>query len=521
MMHAFQDRLRRLALPVARYWGVHFAIVVGDDQVEVAGMDLRQILVNSRLALASDAEIQMVLLHEWGHRTIAPRSHRAQRAVCGQLVDRHAISGDLAYLVTSIGYDLIVDRWYARTPEWSAEYRPFFLIFFAGLTADLLERHARSANPCKEDLRINLLVHALRVANLDPDAVPEAARDQVAVVSELLQVLFGQDQPGDKAPPASDHDQRVLAFAEAFLALLPERQRQPDARWLLAMVRILDHLAHVVASRAGLRLAAQDGAATRASAGPDSRHKTARGSAVNLDERLAREVVDYLEKSRARPRRVPDVWRESHPLGQLDLKRSYRCAPLLIPGLTTRRLRPSQRATRHPGNLRETLCLVIDDSGSMSGDGARFARSLAEGITRYASRRAVRLALVTFGSDVHTAIRAGHRYGDIRRHLHTLDGNLGGTLLLPAFATVRQWLLADPTPHQVVLITDAKLSDWKKTMQTTQALIELARLTVLVVDTDIPHQLIEASRSHPANLRLARIDTRAAHYGARLEEILP
>lgn len=107
----FVDRLRRLALPVARYWGVHYPILVTRDDVEYAGINFRELVVNARLAGVSDAELQMVLAHEWGHRTRAPKGPRAHARMRAELTSRLGIGVQLADHLTAVAYDLIVDRW--------------------------------------------------------------------------------------------------------------------------------------------------------------------------------------------------------------------------------------------------------------------------------------------------------------------------------------------------------------------------------------------------------------------------
>lgn len=73
------ERVRELADPVARFWGVYLEVVPATGEVDYAGTDFRQVLVSRRLVTASDAEIRMVLAHEWGHRTLAPVVAARQR----------------------------------------------------------------------------------------------------------------------------------------------------------------------------------------------------------------------------------------------------------------------------------------------------------------------------------------------------------------------------------------------------------------------------------------------------------
>lgn len=478
------SRANRLALPIKKKWGKHFPIVeVKTGQIEWAAIDFNHILLGEQAAEATDAELELFLMHEWMHRIGLPKSpanndhiHDAVRQGVGKALD--AVRGPV-----DLAIELIVDRLNMDQPDTGKRYRETGGLFF--------EQHILLENPYPGTPKLQTPVSGLfRLANFQVQINDERWEASGEVISGLLDCLF-QDWPGDGNP--NDVDDllfiaRITRFTRDFLRefpSLPEFDLDVTAPWIIYRP-IRTHWADNE-----LRLDEMDMA-------PQALHQ-------RFDLSLSRQITDRLFTSTFDTVMTTGRWLPGHPLQWLDIKRSYRTWHEIIPGRTTRRQIPGKRLSQKQASRGKRMLLVLDDSGSMNGKRALFARSLAHGVALYCARRKIETGLITFGAEVDTVIFPSHRLSSLCDHLAVLNGNLGGTNLHPALAQALR-IQQTTSLSNLVLITDAEAYDWDRVEKQLLQLATACKITLFLINGELnPEAREQLSRTrHP--IRIFRID---------------
>ena len=519
---ALPDRLNAIAWPIKCHWAKHFPIqVLIDDDVGMAGMDFSQVYVHPDLAGFDDDTLFCILAHEWAHRMVSPKSHQAGRRIFAAVAGALDLEPVIAQFIAAPAIELIVDRSNAEVAHWGERYTYGFNAAFRSIVQQqrLKERRKDQKRGERAPGRVAYqMILALRMANMLDGALPAyitALEDDArALIATLFEDWRGYDDADDP-----DHIRKIIRFSKAFYDWLPQellQEREQLLRLLKTIARQLDMLSALLASRP------DEAGATRHKGKPSGSGAVSHSQAATrrFDLGLTRQVTDHLMQQSHKPRQITGLWQPGHPFSQLDLKRSVRCAPKLIPGMTTRRKTDSARIRHIERGRKLKLCLVVDDSGSMGGDEARFSRSICEGVNRFAAFSDIHLGLITFGSDIDICLPPQRRYGQLTRALSKLDGNLGGTNLKPSLAQLLQFIASDPEISHAMLITDASFSDWDACLPIMNALLAQIRMTVLMINSEIDDAVLEAARAHPNAITAFRIDPNQPPAANILEEII-
>lgn len=507
----FFNRLCQLAYPIRVDTGVHLKLLVGNDHTDLAAMNFDTVFINKRMARFSDAELSCVLLHEWGHRLVSPRSPHFDTQIRHHLIHEHDIDKDVAHMLTAIAYDILVDHFYSTHDKWGKLYGETVTGFFHWIFDDYIKQ-SKTTNQCQDEYTVNMMQFCLRMLNLGNSDLPIELEAFQQVASSLLNRIL------DKQFTLSDqhHQQRVIDFALALYDWIPQSQKNNRNGFLITFEELTSVLLKTAPFPTTLAFEFPDISMT-GTGHAETRQTTSKSTSFDLT--LVRQVTHFLQQNRCSARPIPALWQEQHALRELDIKRSLRCYPELLPGLTTRRMTPGRQNKKH-GNETTAYCLVIDDSASMSGKPAQFARSLAEGINRFALYQKKPIGLLIFGNDVKQAYKPGYRHHQLTEHLQNLDGNLGGTNLSPALETLYAWFSDNITIGDIWIITDAELESWTELVQLTSRLIPEGKITFLLLNTTVPKEFKSHFKQYRERIRFLHCNPEAPINNNFLKETL-
>ena len=501
----FQARLNTVASPIGSFWGKYFPIRVLDEflSVPVAYMDFKKVYVRSGLAALDDDHLRCILAHEWAHRMVSPASPGTGMEIVRRVADALNISLLHAKTLSDPAIELIVDRANCGLPPVSNIYAPILF--------DVIEGLRNSKEFSQERSDGSDLIFALRLANLlGISNLPPDLRDMEKHVAPLLEELFS-DWNGHEDEEDPIHINRIIRFSRQLAELL--RDIESNLRIIaLATERIED-------ATTGLGSVPESPDPAKGPGGSNedlpARPRTRPQPELNLA--LCRTVTNHLLNTARRGRPHTIIWQPSHPLHKLDFKRSVRCHPKLIPGLTTRMRGEGRRITRRTGN-RMSICLVVDDSCSMAAH-AIFSRSVCEGILRFAESRDFPIGIITFGALVGEARRPEKRHAEISRVISELNGRLGGTRLCPALKVLSGFLNNERDITHVILITDAEIDDLNEaTSEVFRRIREDIRITSLIINQDVPADYIKEAGE--GNEKMFRLNPDRPLHAGILEEII-
>ncbi len=515
--HLFEQQLKTLAWPIQCYWAKYFPIkVITTEPIDVAAMDYTQVYMHPTLTKFHDDVLFCILAHEWAHRMVSPKSidagHRIIEAVAAAL----HIDFELAQLLSDPAIELIVDRSNCEIKLWHHRYQAGFIESFRFFSDELKRTSFASANMDSEMLQFQQMIIALRMANVSTDSLPAFIRHQEKSVRILIDLLF-EDWYGSADLEDKDHIGKIIRFSKAFYKALPQELLEQRA----LLHQLLSQLSDLMVNLADYSSRHQDGKKNHAIeiAVSDSNHIT-QNEDNPVDIQLMRQVTDHLLKQAHQARQISGLWQPGHPFAKLDYKRSFRCSPTLIPGMTTRRNTDSSRISHLKPGKRLRLCLIVDDSGSMAGEEATFARSICEGINRFAAVKDFHIGLITFGSEIGIAYPPERRYYRLSKALAELDGTLGGTNLLPALQRLSQYIESDRDISHAMLITDASFSDWEQCQQPISEILHQIKITILLINSGIPDQILKPIKQHRHAINMFKVDPSEATDIAILEELI-
>ncbi|MDX8395864.1 MAG: VWA domain-containing protein [Mariprofundaceae bacterium] len=515
--HLFEQQLKTLAWPIQCYWAKYFPIkVITTEPIDVAAMDYTQVYMHPTLITFHDDVLFCILAHEWAHRMVSPKSidagHRIIEAVAAAL----HVDFELAQLISDPAIELIVDRSNCEIKLWHHRYKAGFIESFTFFADELKKTSFASADMDSEMLQFQQMMLALRIANVSTASLPAFIRHKEKDARILIDILF-EDWYGCADLENKDHIGKIVRFSKAFYSVLP--QELLDRRALLH--QLLSKLSDLMANLADYSSSHQHGDEKHTTINIDSSNNSMTRHQDNpFDIRLTRQITDHLLKSAHQSRQITGLWQPGHSFAKLDYKRSFRCSPALIPGITTRRNTDSSRSCHLESGSKLRVCLLVDDSGSMAGEEATFARSICEGINRFAALKDMYLGLITFGSKIGIASPPERRYHRMTKALSMLDGNLGGTNLLPALQRLSQYVESDRELGHALIITDASFSDWDQCQQPISEILAQINITILLINSHIPEQILEPLKSYQYKLNVFKVDPSKPTNIAILEEII-
>jgi Mg-chelatase subunit ChlD len=514
------ERLNRIAWPIKRHWAKHYPIrLTSEHEISHAATDYQQVLVNRSMARFDDASLFVLLAHEWMHRMGSPKSLEIRRRIF-DLVEQ-SVNLPAPFLVqgVNLAIELIVDQTNCDVAEWGYQYTQAHSLLLEDILQTVGKTLASANSESKHTHWTACVGLATRRLMVNRDPLPEAFEKYrlpaMALVNSLRENWPGTGAPDDPDDP--DHIGKITRFVRKFSELIP-RPLPSTASPLDDLIQLLGQIERDLRRLPGNSLhpprIAQSGQQSST-----SRSRSNGNYDRDFDTRIVRTVSARLFQAARKARPLTGLWQPGQPVSRLDLKRSQRVWPGLIPGLTTHRYVSSGRLSRHRGVLRHRLCLVVDDSGSMGGNEARFARSLAQGVTQFAALRQIETGLITFGGDVDVREPPGTRYHTLTRHLQRLDGKLGGTCLGPALARVEELFRANETLTQLFLITDAEVADLEESEAALTRILRETHMIVLLINSEIPDAFHKRFGKLAAKVRFYKADPRRPPENSWLEEL--
>ena len=333
--NAFQQRLNAIAWPVKCHWAKHFPIeVTVNEEVGVAAMDYERILVHPKLAQFSEAVIFTVLAHEWAHRMASPKSIEANKRIVEAVSQDLNIDLEQAMLVSNPAIELIVDRTNCEVDSWSDVYKEGFTDSFQFFLKEF-ENNQSNSSDIDDVLNFSQMHFALRLTNVCSEKLPFYIQHQEAQARKLIEILF-EDWNGFSDKDDSDHLGKIIRFSRAYYEWIPKELLEQSAS-LQSLVDQLDNLMTKLIADSSQRALGK----SCSSSGNKALNK--QNEKAVFDSKLSRQVTDHLLSLAHKPRQITGLWQIGHSFSKLDLKRSTRCSPTLIPGVTTRRKTDSNR----------------------------------------------------------------------------------------------------------------------------------------------------------------------------------
>lgn len=487
---AARGRLDECADRVAAFWGVQMPVVVG----EVAATDWNVVQMPSDWAEMPDATVLGLLLHEWGHRTLAPVG--IVQALWWELLAKLAGIGD-SHEAVNLATDLLIDRFYASHPLWGGSYREFL-----GREHERFLERARMAEHdggdplsdllggCYQDLLARVatadgLAHGLdhelaRTANdvlLDDrrplDDCMRGFFEAVAPVFRARRSKISPLQHGGQRRSKGSGRGPVVALVGRPAAW---RSATWDARELVRLLvsagvavpdPVLDEVcgARAAEVRARLRVAWSLARVER--------------TVARLERRLTGERQEN-----------STLWRVGDTLRTLDPILTFERSARLIPGVTTlRRTRTSQQ--RDTAGL-GALCLIVDNSGSTSGPVMETILDAAVGLLEAARRLRVPASLIVFGTGVVAAVPIGRDYDHIATLLASLESQSGGTRAAPALELALRDAARVRGRVATVVFTDSYIFDVREAIPPLAALVARGPTVLFCVESRLDSELMEA-----------------------------
>jgi len=448
-----ERRLSALASPISAFWGQGLRVTASG---ETAYFNWREVVIPEGNCELSDEALTCLLLHEWGHRTLAPVT--VARGYWWEILARLEGIAPTADAV-NIACDLIIDDWYIRHPLWGQAYSRNELAEIHKRLGDAEVRARLHGNPL---YRLLIACYASIL-----DAAKELPRFEVE--TPLAEAALGELFDGSRTM-----DDRVRGFCRvaspvfrewARLNAVPMRERGTGlgvplepivgrARPWRGKNWNPDELIRLLVSNTGQ--VPKDWLSEICGAGV-ARKVHARLRVLESLARVASRVEAATERLRIDRYEGVESWRVGEPLHELDAKATLERSGLILPGLTTVRKR---RGRSHEAqSALPALCLVIDNSGSTQGAVIEGELDAAVALLEVARRTNVSVSAIVFGSDVVASVAPGRKHDEIEMLFGGLSGQSGGTALAPALRQAISWLPADGSSMGTMVFTDSYVWD--------------------------------------------------------------
>ena len=451
-MPCTKEDLRAFSERIQKYWGAHLYVRV--VPTGTPAMDWKTVQIPSEFTGWTPATLLEVLLHEWGHRTLSPLSP-ARMHLWRKVAMTAGLTEAQGQMVGNIAADAWVDSAYLRSSDWGAAYTEGMLDEVEMLAT---QGDANAGGTSGAFRRIYSSFHSrlVRDAGVGPAPAPGHA------------IL---------ADPASPEERAV---AEGMWKIVYDDARDEETR-IRDLARLLKpHLPPEITIR--LRVSVS---LTGAEPGP----RGDLGPLLELADRFGVEAVDVaphlnaeaIRKLRLRPQRlalyarvVPTVkaflgkrermrfagyksWRTGRPLRELDVLATMQRSALVIPNVNTL-ARNFDRSGMETGRGAGAVVLVVDDSGSTSGNVLEREKEAAFSIIAAARAYADEAGGVVFGSEVTRSVPLSTQYVPLEEAICALSSSAGGTCLAPALREAAR-LVKSLDRFTIFLMTDAEIYD--------------------------------------------------------------
>lgn len=509
-------RLQLIQKEITEKFGIVVNVKVADS-CSMTFSDISTVYVHPSITVLENKYLKPLVLQSAALQYLYPSSWGIHQSLVEEAHAESRLSISVIENALYFAYELIADRYLGQASHWADTYRASMKDiqrWLFGAVESKLE-NAISANDISEavnlkemlpdTLRKSLVMAAIRQYNLHPFGCSRFIKMFRSDAQNWLLLLFGSafNELGFTMISRKSVLEFAIAWSREFPALSPSN----------ITVEIVDAMTsgdldlYALSNIGGERID--------------------QGSVYVANPEYATvfdiTLVDAIRSSLNRGLTHPDsertgIWQLSHPLSTLDAKRSIKSSPKLFPGLTARR-KSKQSVPRSKSDRSKGLCLIVDDSASMSGKRALLARSFGEAINRYCSELSKPIGLITYGSDVDKQIEPFRDYHCITRALMALDGHLGGTRFQPVIKLISS-MIEDCYADQLVWITDAGLSDWQSIGNELGEASRRFPMTILLINRNVPRPLKKLMIQSESKLKAFRLNTESTAITHCVEELI-
>lgn len=427
-----QEDLHRARNAVQMYWGSHLYVKV--EPHASPSMNWRDVFLPESYTQWSFEQLQMILLHEWGHRMICPISPE-QGAIWRKVAEKTGLGEIQAHTVVNIATDLWLDHDYLQRPRWQAVYRK-------GIQDNLVDAN-RTRSPNHPADQLLVLLHSLygrMVGNGDQE--PGFA-EKNNLAEKAWNILFGG---------AASPDQRVGELARLLRPLLPKEQPK-----LFTVSIALPAMGQGRLTPQLLRKARQAGLGSKEIETifdpAELEAFKRRQQQLSMYARIAPVVERFLSHHPRQSFAGYKLWHVGRPLRELDLLASLQRSSRILPNVSTLTRNYELKGLQGRGH-RRSIVLIIDDSGSTNGDVLTREKEVAFAVIAAARRYGDPVGCVVFGEKVTASLPLTSQYAKLEEKIFSLDSESGGTSLYPALTEALK-LCGDDEGFTLFLMTDA------------------------------------------------------------------
>jgi hypothetical protein len=484
----FQKRLQRLSEPIQVFWGQSFKISV-QKKTEAPSFSWNDISISMADCDERDEKLVFALLHEFGHRFIAPQTaplHHWWRI----LARLEGIEAD--QLAVNLAADLLVDSWYLNNARWRTVYQKNEKQFIQ----NTIRKINRKPSPF---LAFILYCQSLMLGVAETLPFETSKETATQAMSHLFDAGLTMDQRLQRyfrlLAKLMNRNTPASINAETLKMKGNEGTRssfnpQP-INWRLSR-RDIEALIRKLRSK-GIHLPDADRESIFGK-------KTAKeiGSRLRLLETLvavASNVSRFQVKQDTPHSEGHQLWRIGEAAHHLQAQATLERAGIMLPGINTLKRRPVR--TSNDQNQISALRLVVDDSASTSGPILRQQLNAAIALLEVARRIQIDVGLVVFGSDVSNTINPCREYTRIELVLAALEGQSGGTCLAPALIEAAGFKTKTHNRVSTVVFTDSYVADVAASIPPVRKMIADGPVVFFCVENLLDSDLVAALKAMP------------------------
>ena len=486
---AFERRLTALAAPIEAYWGQGFRVSVGGDK---ACFNWCEVMIPQSECEKSDDALSCLLLHEWGHRTLAPVT--VALGYWWEILARQE-GVTPAGVAVNIACDLIIDKWYMGHPVWGEMYRCQEL---NGLRKRMQTDQGRSV--IQNNALFRFLVACYASITEEKEKLPHFDVE-TPVAEAAVKELFD----GSKTTNG-----RVRGFCRVALPVLKEWAKTNSSPLWGYGAGSCGTMEPIIGRSSPWRgknwnpddlirlLMSDSGQVPREwvheiCGAVVARRVHARLRVLESLARVSSKVEATTKRLQAERYEGMESWRIGDSLHELDAKATLERSGLILPGVTT--LRKRRGRSHEARSSLPALCLVVDNSGSTQGTVIQGELDAAVALLEVARHTKVSVSAVVFGSNVAASVAPGHGYDEIELLFGGLSGQSGGTCLVPALRQALQWLPKDGIKMGTLIFTDSYIYDTVEAVPLLASLTARGPVVFLCVDDKLDSSALHRFRS--------------------------
>lgn len=492
------DRIRKLVSPIERFWGRSLPVeIIGEKRGQRYCWD--NIQIPRSMTEESDQQITCFLLHETGHRTIAPVS--LARVFWWEILAKMEDVPNPEEMV-HLFCDLLVDTWYLNHFRWGGTYS----IQLKKSSLQALRGNKTMITPLQL-FRIKCYIEAGRwhrefsqfAFDLDHvETVIRMIRDESKSFDTRIRLFFrqmlkmsGKVQFMRLSSRSETSRKSEEGPSTEIIGRKPDwRSFQWDSSELLRMIRSNG----IRLSEAGLESVLGESVA---------KQLATRLTVLDSLVRVTPKVEKLVESKRSQTCDGFKGWKPGDLPSELNSVQSLEQAGVLIPGVTTlknRYIRNRPKESEQPD-----ICLVVDNSCSTSGSIIQHELDAAIAVVESAKRFESKVGLIVFGSNVDVIHKPGHEYNKIESLLAGLTGESGGTRLAPALGTASRFKPKDGEKLATIVFTDSFIFDIDPSVRQLSELKRYGPVVLFCVENELDSEFRDAVNRLERPPRLVRV----------------